>query len=189
MGLPSNPSPARSAACRKRCTPGSASMRSMTASVRASRRLKSSASKSWSERCANCARPTDPEAGQRVFRPGGARPPHQVPEGLRRPASPAVRGRVDLSRHADRPVGVLASPRPAGTTQRSAHAARSAMRAWCLWFSVCGKPTSRSTGLTRSGASSTREGVAVARCTVERLMRQKGLQGVRRGAGVAHHRP
>jgi putative transposase len=30
-----------------------------------------------------------------------------------------------------------------------------------------------------------REGVAVARCTVERLMRQQGLQGVRRGK--AHH--
>jgi len=29
-----------------------------------------------------------------------------------------------------------------------------------------------------------REGVAVARCTVERLMRQEGLQGVRRGKAV-----
>ena len=29
-----------------------------------------------------------------------------------------------------------------------------------------------------------REGVAVARCTVERLMRRLGLQGVRRGKGV-----
>ena len=29
-----------------------------------------------------------------------------------------------------------------------------------------------------------REGVAVARCTVERLMRQQGLQGVRRGKAV-----
>ena len=29
-----------------------------------------------------------------------------------------------------------------------------------------------------------REGVAVARCTVERLMRQEGLQGVRRGKAL-----
>ena len=29
-----------------------------------------------------------------------------------------------------------------------------------------------------------REGVAVARCTVERLMRRLGLQGVRRGKGL-----
>ena len=29
-----------------------------------------------------------------------------------------------------------------------------------------------------------REGVAVARCTVERLMRQRGLQDVRRGKAV-----
>jgi len=29
-----------------------------------------------------------------------------------------------------------------------------------------------------------REGIAVARCTVERLMREQGLQGVRRGKRV-----
>ena len=34
-----------------------------------------------------------------------------------------------------------------------------------------------------------REGIDVARCTVERLMRQEGLQGARRGQGVPHHPP
>jgi putative transposase len=34
-----------------------------------------------------------------------------------------------------------------------------------------------------------REGIAVARCTVERLMRRLGLQGVRRGKAVRTTRP
>ena len=81
------------------------------------------------------------------------------PEGLRRPASPAFRGRVDLSRHADRPVGVLASCTPAGTNP--ALCSRRAQRdaSWCLWFSVCGWPTSRS-GADKVWRQLNREGVA-----------------------------
>ena len=41
--------------------------------------------------------------------------------------------------------------------------------------------TSGSTVPARSGGNGTREGIAVARCTVERLMGELGLQGVRRG--------
>ncbi|WP_435799047.1 IS3 family transposase [Streptomyces avermitilis] len=38
--------------------------------------------------------------------------------------------------------------------------------------------------LGRSGGSCTREGVAVARCTVARLMRDLGLEGARRGRKI-----
>jgi putative transposase len=54
----------------------------------------------------------DPEAGERVFRPGGARPPHQV---LRAFVDQFrdLRGRADLQGLADRPVRLSAPCRPA----------------------------------------------------------------------------
>jgi len=55
---PSSPSPTRSAACSRPCTPGSSSTRSIPASETGSRLWRLSASRNWSERCASCARPT-----------------------------------------------------------------------------------------------------------------------------------
>ena len=71
-----NPSPARSAACRKRCTPGSASMRSTTANVKASRRG-SPAHQGVGARGARTAQGQRSQTGQRVFA-RRTRPPHQV---------------------------------------------------------------------------------------------------------------
>ena len=48
----------------------------------------------------------------------------------------------------------------------------------------CARRTSRSTACARSGGSCGAKAIAVARCTVARLMRQMGLQGVVRGKTV-----
>lgn len=46
---------------------------------------------------------------------------------------------------------------------------------------ACSTRTGRSTVSARSGGSSGREGITVARCTVARLMKDMGLQGIIRG--------
>ena len=75
------------------------------------------------------------------------------PEGLLRPASPAVWGRVDLPRHADRPSAYWRHA--ARRTTHCARVARSAMTPVPERSSACGRPTCRSMAPTRSGASST----------------------------------
>ena len=102
----------------------------------------------------------DPEAGQRVFRPGGARPPTASREGLHRRAPRTLRGRADLQGAADRPVG-LPAPRGAAAQPGAAPRASPARRrAAAADRARVARPTCRSTAPTRSGGSCSREGMA-----------------------------
>ncbi len=125
----------------------------------------------------------DSEAGQRVFRPGGARPPHQVLKAFvdRHRQQFGVESicrvlQIALSaywRHAARQRNQALCSRRA---QRDASLVPQVQRIWQANFQVYGAD--------KVWRQLNREGVAVARCTVERLMRQEGLQGVRRGKAV-----
>lgn len=125
----------------------------------------------------------DPEAGQRIFRPGGARPPTQV-----------LRDFIDKHRdiHGVEPICKVLQVAPSGyrrhaalrhnPEQRCARAQRDEAlvphieRVWQVNMQVYGADKFwRQLG---------REGYPVTRCTVERLMRRHGLQGVRRGKVV-----
>ena len=89
-----------------------------------------------------------------------------------------VRGRADLPRVADRPVDVL---------RRQAHATPRRARGRCATASCWRRsgasttPRAGSTARARCGGSCRPRASRVARCTVERLMRQAGLAGVVRG--------
>ena len=142
-------------------------------------------------RSASCVRPTnrrsarelrDPAQGVGVFRDGGARPPieamiafvddHRAVHGVepicrparrspRRPATPTSPS--DASRPG-RP------PAPGGTPSCAPRSR------------ACTPRTSGSHGVRKVWRQLGREGVAVARCTVERLMRAMGLRGPARAA-------
>ena len=72
----------------------------------------------------------------------------------------------------------------ANATRRYAVPVPSVMMCWPLKLNVSGKPTCRSMAQTKVWHQMNREGTIVARCTVERLMKHLGLQGVRRGKVV-----
>ncbi len=91
-----------------------------------------------------------------------------------------VRGRADLQGAADRPVDLLrAQGRQADPERLPARAKRDALlrdRIRSVWeenFQVY--------GVRKAWRQMVREGDAVARCSVERLMREMGIQGVVRG--------
>ncbi|WP_420852385.1 IS3 family transposase [Pelomonas aquatica] len=117
------------------------------------------------------------------FGPGGARPPHQVlkvfvdrhrqqfgVESICRvmQIAPSAYWRHAARRHNP----ALCSRR----AQRDASLVPQVQRVWQANMQVYGAD--------KVWRQLNREGVAVARCTVERLMRQEGLQGVRRGKAV-----
>ncbi|MEO9101946.1 MAG: IS3 family transposase [Burkholderiaceae bacterium] len=60
----------------------------------------------------------------------------------------------------------------------------SAIRSWCRTLNASGRPICRSTAADKVWRQLQREGLVVARCTVERLMRRHGLRGVIRGKVV-----
>ena len=63
------------------------------------------------------------------------------------------------------------------------------MRACCAQVQRVYDQNLRVYGADKVWRQLTREGTAVARCTVERLMRLCGLRGVRRGKNGAHDSP
>ena len=123
----------------------------------------------------------DLEAGQRVFRPGGARPPSEV-----------LNDFVDQHRQAygvESICKVLQQIAPSGYWRHAAHQRNPQLR--CaraqrddtlvphierVW-----QANMRVYGADKIWKQMNREGVVIARCTVERLMKRLGLQGVRRG--------
>ena len=125
----------------------------------------------------------DPQAGQRVFRPGGARPPSEV-----------LRGFIGQHRqaYAVESICKVLQVAPSGywrhaakqrnPERRCARAQRDdalmphIQRVWHANMQVYGAD--------KVWKQLNREGIAIARCTVERLMRRLGLQGVRRGKVV-----
>src|SRR5690606_29051410 len=125
----------------------------------------------------------DPEAGQRVFRPGGARPPAQV-----------LRAFVDTHRgtFGVEPICAALQIAPSGyrrhaarqrdPRRRSVREQRDATllpqieRVW--------RANLQAYGADKVWRQLHRERIAAARCTVERLMRRLGIQGVRRGKVV-----
>ena len=154
-------------------------MRSTTANVKASRRLKPSASRELEREVRELRKANDPEAGQRVFRPGGARPPHQV----LRPSSTSIQqfGVESICRAMQ--IAPSAYWRHFRWHNEGSATPRAARCELCLWFSVW-QANFQVYGADKVWRQLNREGVAVARCTVERLMRQEGLQGVRRGKAL-----
>ena len=95
-----------------------------------------------------------------------------------------VRGRADLRGPADRPVGILRAQGPDPAIPSASPREPGGTSLWASTLLASGGSTGRSTGSGRSGSNSLREGVAVARCTVARLMRRLGLAGAVRGSGV-----
>ena len=131
------------------------------------------------------ARQRDSAQGVGVFRPGGARPPTGSDGRVHRRASRRVRGRADLRavlpiapstyyEHKRRRRDPTRRPRARAARRRAAR--RDPAR--------LGRELPGVRRATRSGGSCEREGIAVARCTVERLMREMGLRGVVRGPRV-----
>ncbi|WP_422015542.1 IS3 family transposase [Roseateles sp.] len=117
------------------------------------------------------------------FGPGGARPPHQVLKafvdqhrqefGVESICSVLQIAPSAYWRHAARRRNPVLCSRRA---QRDASLAPQVRRVWQANMQVYGAD--------KVWRQLNREGVVVARCTVERLMRQQGLQGVRRGKAV-----
>ena len=118
----------------------------------------------------------DPEGGLGFLR-AGARPATAEAVRFIDEHRERVRGRADLPGAAGRPVHLLRREQPAAVGPRACgtRELKVADRA------RLGRAPSASTAPTRSGRSCSREGIPVARCTVERLMRELGL--ARRGAG------
>ena len=117
----------------------------------------------------------DPEAGQRVFRPGGARPPPEVLDRF-------------VDQHRDRfgvePICKVLQIAPSGYWRHAARQRNPALRArpgssettrWCPRSSACGQANLQVYGADKVWKQLHREGHPVARCTVERLMRRLGL--------------
>ena len=98
---------------------------------------------------------------------------------VHRRAPRGVRGRADLPRVAGRPVDVLRRLRARERRAGGADAARP--RAAGGDPSASTRRRAASTARGRCGGSCRPRACAVARCTVERLMRQAGLEGVVRG--------
>lgn len=127
--------------------------------------------------------PTRSETGECVFRPGGARPPPEVLKAF-------------IDQHRDtfgvEPICKVLRIAPSGyrrhavqlrdPARRSVRAIRDERlrpeieRVWRANMQVCGAD--------KVWKQMNRERIAVARCTVERLMRQLGLRGVMRGKRV-----
>ena len=125
----------------------------------------------------------DPEVGQRVFRPGGVRPPTQevnafIDEHRARCGVEPICRALQVApsayrRHAARQRNpALLSAR----AQRDASLLPQVQRVYDQNLRVYGAD--------KVWRQLRREGTAVARCTVERLMRQCGLSGARRGKKV-----
>ena len=100
--------------------------------------------------------------------------------GLHRGLPRGVRGRADLpgaapGRGAHLAVGVLRGPGAAAAARavRDAALEKQILRVW--------KDSGERYGAWKVWDQLNREGIAAARCTVERLMRKLGLRGVRRG--------
>ena len=129
----------------------------------------------------------DPAQGVGVFRPGGARPPTEVMVAFIDDAPRRVRGRADLRACCRSPRRRTTSTRRASATRSGVRPARSATRSCGRRSAACGARTSRVYGASKVWRQLGREGVAVARCTVERLMRDMGLRGVVRGPRVQGH--
>ena len=144
----------------------------------------------------------DPQEGERVLHPGGARPPARAIDATRRsgsdrkpaPRAPAGIAPIDAHRGAYgvEPIGRAL---PIAPPTYHAHAARRAdpgrqparlkrgavlrggiRRAWEASFGVY--------GVRKVWRQLLREGIRVARCKVARLMRDMGLRGVVRGKGT-----
>ena len=125
----------------------------------------------------------DPEAGQCVFRPGGARPPaevikkfvdeHRQEFGVEPICKVLQFAPSAYHRHAARQHDPsLASSR----AQRDAALMPQIERVWNANMQVYGAD--------KVWKQMNREGVAIARCTVERLMKRMSLRGVMRGKVV-----
>ena len=125
----------------------------------------------------------DPEAGERVLRSGGARLPPQVVKAF----VDEHRGRLGVE-----PICSTLQVAPSAYRRHAARARdpeRLPARAQCdavllphikrVW-----QANLQIYGADKVGQQLHREGVAVARCTVERLMRRQGLRGVMRGKVV-----
>lgn len=130
----------------------------------------------------------DLATGERVFRPSGARPPLQI-----------VKTFIDghRERFGVEPIYQQLQVAPSAYRRhvagqrnpelRCARAQRDEMligeieRVWQVNLPVYGAD--------KVGRQLNREGLAVARCTVERLMRQQGLRGAMRGKPVKTTRP
>ncbi|MEV0123102.1 IS3 family transposase [Streptomyces sp. NPDC050703] len=98
----------------------------------------------------------------------------RCPADLRRPRRD---GRTDRTEHLlRRPFAPALGPQPARRGKSSTRYARSI-------------PPSTANGVRRDHAALVRDGVRVARCTVERLMRQAGLRGVIASGPRAHVPP
>ena len=126
----------------------------------------------------------DPAQGVGVFCPGGARPPVQ-----------AMIAFIDDHReaHGVEPICKVLADRPVDLSRPCRQARRSgeavgASEAGCGPEAgdraASSRRTSRSMACARSGGSCSARGFDVARCTVARLMRGMGLQGVIRGKPV-----
>ena len=83
----------------------------------------------------------DPEAAERVCRPGGARPPTQV-----------LRKFID--RHCRSPRGVIGATLRSCACLTNAALGLAATRSWRCSYNACGKPTFRSMASMRSGSRS-----------------------------------
>ncbi len=88
-----------------------------------------------------------------------------------------VRGRADLRRPADRPVDLLSAARRSSGIRRGGRRGRGAMTSCARRFSGSGTSNQQVYGPRKVWRQLRREGVRVARCTVERLMRAMGLRG------------
>ncbi|URI07962.1 IS3 family transposase (plasmid) [Aquincola tertiaricarbonis] len=117
------------------------------------------------------------------FAPGGARPPPQVLKAF------VDRHRQEFGVESICRVLQIAPSaywRHASRQRNPALRSRRAQRDACLVLEVqrVWQANMQVYGADKVWRQLKREGVAVARCTVERLMRQQGLQGVRRGKAV-----
>ena len=146
-------------------------------------RMSGSASRRSNARTASCARRMRSCGRRRHILPRRSSTAGSSRDRLHCRAPRHPRGRADLPRPADRPVDVLCPRRPARRSRQAAGTGPARYRSEdrdrarvrrelpSLW---------RPEGLRQLS----REGIAVARCTVARLMRTMGLQGVVRGKTV-----
>ena len=89
--------------------------------------------------------------------------------------------RADRARRADRPVDLLRAP------GQDAHGAAAPRRELAAEIARVHAENFGVYGARKVWLQLNREGIPVARCTVERLMRRDGLRGAVRGHGQAHH--
>ena len=119
-------------------------------------------------------RQRDSAEGVGVFRPGGARPPSEVMVTLHRSAPGHLRSRADLRGPADRSVHLFPAQGAAAGCRRRGRRGRGAMTSCARRFSGSGTSNEQVYGPRKVWRQLRREGIRVARCTVERLMRDDG---------------